>query len=111
MKEYVVIIQIILQIFCLCLSIVAYNRSKDQLFWLWFFGGFSLQLLRRVFYFFILTMGTSLKFFTFIVIPTGVSICYAIAMFLVYQYIKRTSALLQYHMQLIKQEENRLQDK
>jgi len=92
-KLLTVILQIALQVFCVGLAGWAtYHRSSNgqRSFWWWFMVGFLFQLVRRAMYF-LLIMGVQmpeLKEFTFAVVPTVVSMCYAIAMWNVFKYVR-----------------------
>ena len=91
-KLVTVMLQAALQVFCIGLAVCAI-RSKhtngDRSFWVWFASGFAFQLVRRLLYIALLTHNNfpEMRFLTFIVVPTGVSVCYAIAMFKAFKYI------------------------
>jgi len=89
-----VILQATLQIFCISVAIAAYNdrhNNGGRVFWWWFAAGFSFQFARRVMYMLVLLGVPDLKFFTFIVMPTAVSVCYTVAMVKVVQYARDRS--------------------
>jgi len=104
LKLITVLIQAGLQSFCILIAIAAYlNRHNNggRPFWWWFAAGFTFQLVRRVMYFLVLVGYPDLKFFTFIVVPTCVSVCYTVAMVKVIRYVReRSRALSESQMQV-----------
>jgi len=99
LKECTVVLQAVLQVFCIAIAWNAFwdiknNGSRD--FWWWFILGFSFQLIRRIMYLLLMfhVPIPDLKFFTFIIVPTGVSISYAIAMWKVVMYAKERNTII-----------------
>ena len=90
-KTITVILQAILQIACIATAIYMFNKQRngERHWWLWFGSGAGFQLIRRIMYLLILANVPvpNLKFFTFIIVPTCVSICYFIACLGAVQYV------------------------
>ena len=92
-------VQILLQLFAI--SIVTYQlglkiNNGSRVFWKWFLAGFVLQLLRRVLAIvWLLDIPfPEIKGVTLLLVPTGVSLCYAIAMFEMSRYVKKRREIL-----------------
>ena len=92
-------LQAALQCCCIVLAYKAWSNvysNGDRTFWLWFAGGFSFQLVRRILYVLVLLQLSTpdLRLLTFIIIPSAVSICYTVAMWKVFLYIKDRAILI-----------------
>ena len=94
LKLLTVIVQLLLQVLCIVLAYRAFysfTANGDRSFWWWFIAGFVCQSVRRVLY--LLSLAgveiPGIGFVAFIIVPTIVSACYAVAMVKVIQYIRR----------------------
>jgi hypothetical protein len=87
------LLQIALQVFAITIALQQLRGTRDleqRGFWAWFAAGFTFQLVRRILaiiWMFDLPF-PEIKNITLIVVPTCVSICYAIAMYKVAQYVR-----------------------
>jgi hypothetical protein len=93
-KPAAVVFQIMLQTWCIWMAIRAYRdpaSNGGRSFWYWFAGGAGFQLVRRLMYLVIMcdVPIPDLKFITFILVPTCVSVCYAMGMLRTVQYARK----------------------
>jgi len=84
-----------LQIFAITIAFTQWRLKENNganSFWFWFMAGFTFQLIRRILaivWLYEIPFPADIRTVTLVIVPTAVSICYAIAMFKVAKYVVR----------------------